>query len=164
LPISERSEDVLNHIQIMASWRITCEDKRDYRRFYDKKRSAKRWLRKFLILKLYLNNPHEDKAPLPNGTNTAMINQNSYIKKITKKSFSKNKQNEEFVYKNWSYPLDKKWKISRILSCPSKFLKRESHKQKSYKFHKKKTSADIYTICLPENDFHRWAPSTKSQK
>jgi hypothetical protein len=35
----------------------------------------------FLILKLYLNNPHEDKAPLPNGTNTAMINQNSYIKK-----------------------------------------------------------------------------------
>ena len=56
-----------------------------------------------------------------------------------KKSFSKNKQNEEFVYKNWSYPLDKKWKISRILSCPSKFLKRESHKQKSYKFHKKNT-------------------------
>ncbi len=52
LPISERSQDVLNHIQIMASWRITCEDKRDHRRFYDKKRSAKRWLRKSLILKL----------------------------------------------------------------------------------------------------------------
>jgi hypothetical protein len=52
LPISERSEDVLNHIQIMASWRITCEDKRDHRRFYDKKRSVKRWFRKILILKL----------------------------------------------------------------------------------------------------------------
>jgi hypothetical protein len=25
--------------------------------------------------------PNEDKVPLPNGTNTAMINQNSYIKK-----------------------------------------------------------------------------------
>ena len=56
-----------------------------------------------------------------------------------KKSFSKNKQNEEFVFKNWSYPLDKKWKRSRILSCHSRFLKRESHKQKSYKFHKKNT-------------------------
>ncbi len=70
-----------------------------------------------------------------------------------KKSFSKNKQNEEFVYKNWSYPLDKKWKRSRILSCHSRFLKRESHKQKSYKFHKK-YSADIYTICLPDDEFH----------
>jgi hypothetical protein len=65
-----------------------------------------------------------------------------------KKSFSKNKQNEEFVYKNWSYPLDKKWKISRILSCPSKFLKRESHKQKSYKFHKKKPlRTSIQYVC-----------------
>jgi hypothetical protein len=52
----------------------------------------------FLILKLYLNNPNEDKAPLPNGTNTDMINQNSYIKIIMKKSVSENKQNEEFVY------------------------------------------------------------------
>ena len=52
LPMSERSKDVLNHIQIMASWRITCEDKRDHRRFYDKKRSVKRWFRKILILKL----------------------------------------------------------------------------------------------------------------
>jgi hypothetical protein len=42
--------------------------------------------------------PNEDKVPLPNGTNTAMIDQNSYIKKIMKKSFSENKQNEEFVY------------------------------------------------------------------
>ncbi len=40
----------------------------------------------------------EDKVPSPNGTNTAMINQNSYIKKIMNKSFSENKQNEEFVY------------------------------------------------------------------
>jgi hypothetical protein len=40
LPISERSEDVLNHIQIMASWRITCEDKSDHHRFHDKKQSA----------------------------------------------------------------------------------------------------------------------------
>ncbi len=71
-----------------------------------------------------------------------------------KKSFSKNKQNEEFVYKNWSYALDKKWKRSRILSCHSRFLKRESHKQKSYKF-LKKYSADIYTICLPGDNFHR---------
>jgi hypothetical protein len=101
LPMSERSKDVLNHIQIMASWRITCEDKRDHRRFYDKKRSAKRWLRKFLILKLYLNNPHEDKAPLPNGTNTAMINQNSYIKKKSWKShFQKtNRMKSLFIQK-----------------------------------------------------------------
>jgi hypothetical protein len=28
LTMNERSEDVLNHIQIMASWRITCEDKK----------------------------------------------------------------------------------------------------------------------------------------
>ncbi len=41
----------------------------------------------------------EDKVPSPNGTNTAMINQNSYIKKSKKKkSFPENKQNEEFVY------------------------------------------------------------------
>ena len=148
LPMSERSKDVLKHIQIMASWRITCEDKRDHRRFYDKKRSAKRWLRKSLILKLYLNNPHEDKAPLPNGTNTAMINQNSYIKKNHEKViFRKQTEWRVCLFKNWSYPLDKKWKMSRILSCPSKFLKRESHKQKSYKFHKK-NSADIYTyVC-----------------
>jgi hypothetical protein len=47
--------------------------------------------------------------------------------------------------KNWSYPLDKKLKISRKLSCHSRFLKRESHKQKSYKLHKK-YSADPTSI------------------
>jgi hypothetical protein len=40
LPMSERSEDVLIHIQIMASWRVTCEDKSDHHRFHDKKQSA----------------------------------------------------------------------------------------------------------------------------
>ena len=40
LPMSERSKDVFNHIQIMASWRITCEDKSDHHRFHDKKQSA----------------------------------------------------------------------------------------------------------------------------
>jgi hypothetical protein len=67
LPMSERSEDVLNHIQIMASWRITCEDKSDHHRFLTRNN--------LLDPKII---PNEDKVPLPNGTNAAMINQNSY--------------------------------------------------------------------------------------
>ena len=40
-----------------------------------------------------------------------------------KKSFSKNKQNEEFVYKNWSYPLDKKMENIKDIVMSFKILK-----------------------------------------
>jgi hypothetical protein len=39
------------------------------------------------------------------------------------------------------------------LSCPSKFLKRESHKQKSYKFRKKNLCGHLYNMSA-----RKWFP------